>query len=104
MARLPSISRDIQFMLRENMLAIKHKMGSRKYPESAEPYPEEILAQLEVMARINSVNLKADPQAKGKGSTDDDEKDTDPSAIVEAARRLESRTPPSVGATSEDEP
>jgi len=44
------------------------------------------------------------PQAKGKGSADDDEKDTDPSAIVEAARRLESRTPPSVGATSEDEP
>ncbi len=104
MARLPSISRDIQVMLKENMLAIQHKMAKRPPEQRAEPYPDDILGQLEVMARINAVNLKADPQVRGKGGgAEDDDKESDPSAIVEAARRLESRAPPPVGASSEDD-
>lgn len=102
MARLPSITRAIQRMLQENMLAIEHKMANRPMPERAEPYPESILAQLEVMARINAINLKADPQTK------DSEDDAVAKVPIQKARAafvaLDAAAPPrAVNLDDEDE-
>jgi hypothetical protein len=95
-ARLPSIARSIQEMCKDQVIILRQK----QLTAGVDGLSDKEVAQLEMLARINAINIKADPQVKPKGSAADD---TSPEAIAEAARQLEARPPPSVGAATGDD-
>lgn len=96
MARLPSIARDIQEMVRIQVAILKQE----QVIAGTTGLSDKQLAQVEMLARINAINLKADPQVKPKGNAAED---ASPSAIAEAARKLEASLPPTVGASEDDD-
>lgn len=96
MARLPSIARSIQEMCKDQVAILRNK----QLAAGAEGLSDKEVAQLEMLARINATNIKADPQVKPKGSAADN---ASPSAIAEAARQLEATTPPRIGASDGDD-
>jgi hypothetical protein len=67
MARLPSIARSIQEMCKDQASILRQK----QLTAGVDGLSDKEVAQLEILARVNAINIKADPQVKPKYDKDD---------------------------------